>query len=394
MAKSAYTLKAYKHPRLKWVVRSKISEKWERRFFETKEAAQTYAEQKEIELLNQGREGVQFPTWLRTMAQRAQDRLQPHGKTIADATEFYVQHLENTQKSVLLSKAIEELVATKTKAGRAKRYCSDLENRLTRLETVFPKKAIGDLTTSDLDTFLSDLKVAPGTVNTFRRDIRTLWSFADKRGWAQARIAKNTELATTSASAPGILTPEQAEKLIANSTDHQLLAFVCIGLFSGLRVAEIKKLDWSDVDLKSKFINVSAGNSKTRSRRLVPIVPNLAAWLRKIPQKKGRIVKRELRHDWDLARIGAGFGPFFSNNQAVKAAQMVKNQPRKDLIPWPDNAMRHSFVSYRLADTGNAAQTALESGHDQAVLFRHYRELVRPNAAKKYFSIRPVGKKR
>ena len=52
--------------------------------------------------------------------------------------------------------------------------------------------------------------------------------------------------------------------------------------------------------------------------------------------------------------------------------------------------MRHSFVSYRLAATGNAAQTALESGHDQAVLFHHYRELVKPKDAARYFEIRPA----
>jgi hypothetical protein len=51
--------------------------------------------------------------------------------------------------------------------------------------------------------------------------------------------------------------------------------------------------------------------------------------------------------------------------------------------------MRHSFVSYRLADTGNAAQTALESGHDQAVLFRHYRELVKPKDAKRFWATKP-----
>jgi len=52
--------------------------------------------------------------------------------------------------------------------------------------------------------------------------------------------------------------------------------------------------------------------------------------------------------------------------------------------------MRHSFVSYRLAATGNAAQVALESGHDQAILFRHYRELVRPKDAERFFSIVPT----
>jgi hypothetical protein len=51
--------------------------------------------------------------------------------------------------------------------------------------------------------------------------------------------------------------------------------------------------------------------------------------------------------------------------------------------------MRHSFVSYRLAAAGNAAQTALESGHDQAVLFAHHRELVRPKEAARFWEIRP-----
>ena len=56
---------------------------------------------------------------------------------------------------------------------------------------------------------------------------------------------------------------------------------------------------------------------------------------------------------------------------------------------WPDNAMRHSFVSYRLAATQNSPQTALESGHDQAVLFAHYRELVKPKDAARYWQIMP-----
>ena len=53
--------------------------------------------------------------------------------------------------------------------------------------------------------------------------------------------------------------------------------------------------------------------------------------------------------------------------------------------------MRHSFVSYRLAATQNAPQNALESGHDQAVSFAHYQELVKPKDAERYFNIRPAG---
>src|SRR4029077_17472245 len=108
MAKPAYRIKKYKHPRLKYVVRSKISGKWERKFFQTKVEAETYVQRKEIELLNQGREGVQFPSWLRIQAQQGQERLQPHGKTISDAVDFYVQHLETTRRSAKVSQALDQ----------------------------------------------------------------------------------------------------------------------------------------------------------------------------------------------------------------------------------------------------------------------------------------------
>jgi integrase len=145
----------------------------------------------------------------------------------------------------------------------------------------------------------------------------------------------HTERAQAIATPPGVLTPEQAAALLAESKDNDLLAFHAIGLFAGLRVAESKALDWRDVDLGGGFIHVGAKISKTRSRRLVPFTPNLLAWLQPIAKPVGPVVEKELRY-----RHEAG------------------------IKEWTENSMRHSFVSYRLAATGNAAQTALESGHD------------------------------
>ena len=142
-----------------------------------------------------------------------------------------------------------------------------------------------------------------------------------------------------------------------------------IGCFSGLRVAEINALDWRDVDLAHGFIIAGAKISKTRSRRLVPILDNLRAWLQPIAKPAGPVlVDPDTRYRHEAARRRAG------------------------IVEWPQNCMRHSFVSYRLAQTQNAPQVALESGHDQAVLFAHYRELVRPKDAERFFSIRPAGK--
>jgi hypothetical protein len=57
--------------------------------------------------------------------------------------------------------------------------------------------------------------------------------------------------------------------------------------------------------------------------------------------------------------------------------------------PWKDNGLRHSFISYRLANIQNAAQVALEAGNSPAMVFKHYREIVRPAAALTWFAIAP-----
>ena len=206
-------------------------------------------------------------------------------------------------------------------AGRSERYCNDLRLRLGRLCAAFESKTIAQISTGDLESFLASLNVAPETRNTFRRDIRTLWSFAEKRGWATSAIAKNTGRSKAIEKPTGILSPAQAAALLTESKDDDLLAFHAIGLFAGLRVVEIKALDWK-----------------------------LRAWLQPIAKLSVPVVEKELRYRHEAARELAG----------------IKR--------WPENCMRHSFVSFRLAATQNAPQTALESGHDQAVLFKHYRE--------------------
>jgi hypothetical protein len=155
VAKPTYRIKKYKHPRLKYVVRSKIGGKWERKFFETKAEAQTYVQQKEIELLNQGREAVQFPSWLRIAAQQGQERLQPHGKTISAAVDFYVQHLEATQRSAKVSQALVELIENRKTSGVSERYCYDLKLRIGRFSKDFGDRIVSTINTAEIDDWLA-----------------------------------------------------------------------------------------------------------------------------------------------------------------------------------------------------------------------------------------------
>jgi integrase len=66
------------------------------------------------------------------------------------------------------------------------------------------------------------------------------------------------------------------------------------------------------------------------------------------------------------------------------------------MTDWPQNALRHSFASYHLARFSDAAALALELGHTNSnLVFQHYRQLVKPKRAERYWKIVPAvaGKK-
>jgi integrase len=161
---------------------------------------------------------------------------------------------------------------------------------------------------------------------------------------------------------------DQASALLVNAP-ADMLPYFAIGLFAGLRRAELERLDWAEIDFSSNLIEVTAEKSKTAMRRFVTLQPNLRAWLLPLRQFKGNVTppRDNFRQLFESARIAAG------------------------IKEWPDNALRHSFASYHLAAFKNAASTALELGHhDSRVTFAHYRELVKPKEAARYWKLKPL----
>jgi len=134
-------------------------------------------------------------------------------------------------------------------------------------------------------------------------------------------------------------------KRIIHAAPTHLVPLLAISAFSGIRMAELNRLDWKAVDLDRRIIEVRAGQAKTASRRVIPISENLAAWLTPL-ERKGKIVRaKELQtHVPALAR-------------ALK-------------IEWPRNVLRHSFISYRIAVVQSADQVALEAGNSPSIIFQ------------------------
>ena len=198
------------------------------------------------------------------------------------------------------------------------------------------------------------------------RCIKVLFSFAKGQNYLpdeKTTAVEQVQLVRVKFDDVVIFTPEEMTKLLHNAPP-ELVPILAIGAFSGIRMAELNRLDWKAVDLDRKIIEVRAGQAKTASRRVIPISDYLAAWLTPL-ERKGKIVRaKELQtHVPALAR-------------ALK-------------IEWPRNVLRHSFISYRIAVVQSADQVALEAGNSPSIIFKYYRELTTPDQANKWFAIMP-----
>jgi integrase len=71
--------------------------------------------------------------------------------------------------------------------------------------------------------------------------------------------------------------------------------------------------------------------------------------------------------------------------------RISEDKRRAGITDWPSNAMRHSFASYHLAAFKDAPALSLELGHvTPQIVFAHYREVVSPAEAQKFWRIAPA----
>ena len=291
-------------------------------------------------------------------------------KPLSELAQFYLRHSTHQITDKTPAEVAKELISQKLTDGMSKRYCEDLRYRLNRFADQF-ECPISSLHPALIQKFLNELKLSARSVNNFRKSLKTLFEFARSRKYMpkdldpMEGISKQREHSTLE-----IFTPEEMSALLSAAASKSLLPLV-LGGFAGLRSAEIERLDWSQIRLSAEpHLIVNANQAKTRSRRLVPITPNLAGWLEPHAKSQGPV--------WPL-----GHDYFYESQRAVALKADVK---------WKQNALRHSFISYRMAIVKDANQVALEAGNSPNIIFKNYLELVTQTQANNWFGIKPEVK--
>lgn len=231
---------------------------------------------------------------------------------------------------------------------------------------------VAEITPAIVSQWLAKLELSERTRRNYRDAIGYLGRWCALAGY----VAKGTDwlenVQKYSARVVGeieIYTPEELAKLIEHADDG-MLPFLVIQAFAGLRHAEAARLDWSEVELSDQagesFIEVKLSKSKTGERRLIPIQDNLKAWLTSHHKQRGPVCEY-VNTTKQLLKIAAAAG-----------------------VEWKHNALRHSFISYRVAGTADVPRVSDEAGNSVQMIRQHYLRRVKPAEAARWFSISPA----
>ncbi len=337
-----------------------------RETFKTRDEANTRAEQMRVARQNEGTAAFSLATDVRVEAAKCTEMLRPYSATITEACQHYVDHVLRYRTAPSIDEIVEKMIADAGKANRRPDTIAELRQRLGQFAAVYGVRQVTSITFEEVEQWIGEANSPRSRINR-RRKLGQLFNFAIRRKWAEENLALLVTPPDYDDQEPGILSVEQCAHLLEHATKFNLLPYIALGLFAGLRASELERMEWSKVKLAERIITVDATASKVRSRRNVEINDTLAACLKLCTKKSGPVV--------NLVN-------FPDRRKSLATAAGITD--------WPHNALRHSFGSYHLAMHNDDLKTAFQMGNSPTMVHRHYKALVTKSEAERFWALRPL----
>jgi integrase len=348
--------------------------KRQRRFFESKQAAETFCRVERIRLDNYGRNSTTLTPGQQEEAAMVFERLSPYNVTLNTVVADFIARYEARTRSITYKALVEAFIVSKR--NRSKAYLRALKYTLANFQTLHDRK-VCDIEPGEIEKEMQGR--TPAVRNAYLRNLRAIFNFGIKRAWLESNpiakldfeVVRNGEVVT--------LTPKQALALMfaAADLDNELLPYHALGLFAGIRPFELQRLQWDHIDLLERHIEITSAVSKTGRRRIIEMEPNLAAWLNQY-----------------IAKGGKTTGGVTPSSNLRNRLREIRNAA--GLTKWEQDVMRHSYASYWLAEHSDINRLTLQMGHESAdMLWKHYHKASKRKDAETYWKITPrdVGEK-
>ena len=178
------------------------------------------------------------------------------GRSLVDVGGYYARQnlLDLPEKT--LAEVYEEMIKAKKAEGCSERYTQDLESRVSKFVKAFPTRLIYGVTGVEIKNWLQGLEhstsrtnpkapkvpVTNRTRNNFRLCVQTLFSYAKSQRYLPAdwNEMEAVPLWKMKDEEIEIFAPDEMTLLLALAPDN-IVPFLTIGAFAGLRSAEIER---------------------------------------------------------------------------------------------------------------------------------------------------------
>ena len=240
-----------------------------------------------------------------------------------------------------------------------------VRKELAAFAEAHPDLCVCELTTDLLQAWVARGKPAPrfhnnrlATWRTFLNRCRS-WNYWPR---AEKHPAEMIEKQVEPRHAVPILTPEQAEAVLKILPRRQVPYWV-MGCWLGLRPFELTRLTWDAFDWQRGYLQVGAHVArKTMEERFVPLNAKARALLQSWEGAQGKCC---LIHDREEI------------SKLARASGILET--------WPQDVMRHSYISYRIALGHSKHEIAEAAGNSEGVIRRRYRRPLMREDGEKWF---------
>ena len=350
-----------------------VDGKRKRLTYATREEAETAREQFRSMRTSQGMAALTLPEHVRVDAAKANIILEPHGVSILDAARHYDRHVLAYKRSPVITELVTMYLDAAEDKENREDTIRDLRHRLGAFAEDFGSYKLFELTVDDLKDWINsdEHEWAARTKINFLTKLSQLYNFAVRRNWVDSNITEKIERPKVNGSTAHIFTAEQAEQLLTHANEFDLLPYIAIGLFAGIRATEMRRLNGRNINFDAKIITITPEMAKKRSQRHVDMQPALLEWL--APHRE-KLTNGAPVVDKSIFR--------FRDN-------MASLRDAAGIAEWPDNGLRHSFGSYHFAMFDDENRTAKQMGNSPDMVHRHYKALVTKTEAERFWALRP-----
>jgi integrase len=305
-------------------------------------------------------------------------------KHVVRACENYIKAGHGRLDRATVAVAVTRFLALHAKSATL--YRDGMKKELQAGALRFGGVSVCDLDAGILEAFIGRLNAdgsEPGA-RYFNNRLATWKTFLNKcRSWGmllreEPHAGEMIKRRKEADRVPEIWGVDQAAKILrAVATElNESLNYVVTGCWMGLRPFEMRRVTAKMWDWTQGYLDVGAEVAmKTMQQRFVPIPPNVRELLYErltTDMRWGLKYRRKAKH---IVRA----------DDQVFVSTLLRG--KKLITEWPQDVMRHSYISYRLAQGHGRGQVAEWAGNSESEIRKSYRRPLRKEDGEAWFGI-------